>query len=397
MQNIHDRAKLSEAEELAFIESCKDEFIEKSLAATNAKQVKTLTTVSFLPNVISAVTAGFFVLYLLQSYPRTIAALLGAVLFVVVLAVEVGKRALIGGISKTYFVAKRVAILGIIALAVLISISMGASYMGGKALIVETATPPPREENPEVAAIQAQLSSQQETIRSLQKTTWKGKVTSEATRGITQAKKIEAGLIERMTAIQAADDAAYNELLAKQNGQRLNFGYLLGILAAVADLFLLGLLFTAKRLRYEVAAINYQAKASSSTRSQYLTGRDAIAANPPTYNQVEKERRPIGFYRHDKPYNDESYTAEAEANDDAHDEPYNDKSYNDESYTPEREVVTITEREVVELTDRVKSCAHCGEKFVYYSSKAKYCSDECRARAWEVRTGKKWNFKPQKH
>lgn len=51
---------------------------------------------------------------------------------------------------------------------------------------------------------------------------------------------------------------------------------------------------------------------------------------------------------------------------------------------------TITEREVVELTDRVKTCVHCGQRFRYFNSKAKYCTDACRIAAWEQRTGRAW-------
>ncbi|MFZ2897965.1 MAG: hypothetical protein WA004_05050 [Saprospiraceae bacterium] len=388
MQNIHDRSKLAQEEESRFIEQCKDEFVEKSLAATNSKQVKTLSMISYLPNLISAITAGFFVVFLLGGYPRHIAFILGALMLSVVLAVEVGKRGLIGSLAKGHFTAGKFNALAAVALVVLIGVSMTASYQGGKQLITETATPPPRESNPQIDSLNRILADQQATIDRLQRTTWKGKVTSEATRGITQAKKIQASLIERITALQAADDSAYTEKLTKQSGQRLNFGYILGALGALADAFLLGLLWTVKRLRYEVAAIHYKgAKSASVPGSAYLTGTSGVGVPPASLNQAEKERRRIGFHRDKEPDNDKSYN----------DESYNDESYNGESYEPEREVVTVTEREVVELTDRVKTCAHCGEKFVYYSSKAKYCSDACRIAAWEGRTGKKWNFKPQKN
>lgn len=379
MQNIHDRSKLAQEEESRFIEQCKDEFVEKSLAATNSKQVKTLSMISYLPNLISAITAGFFVVFLLGGYPRHIAFILGALMLSVVLAVEVGKRGLIGSLAKGHFTAGKFNALAAVALVVLIGVSMTASYQGGKQLITETATPPPRESNPQIDSLNRILADQQATIDRLQRTTWKGKVTSEATRGITQAKKIQASLIERITALQAADDSAYTEKLTKQSGQRLNFGYILGALGALADAFLLGLLWTVKRLRYEVAAIHYKgAKSASVPGSAYLTGTSGVGVPPASLNQAEKERRRIGFHRDKEPDNDKSY---------------NDESYNGESYEPEREVVTVTEREVVELTDRVKTCAHCGEKFVYYSSKAKYCSDACRIAAWEGRTGKTWKKK----
>lgn len=381
MQNIHDRSKLAQEEENRFIEQCKDEFIEKSLAATNNKQVKTLSIISYLPNFISAITAGFFVVFMLGGYPRHIAFVLGALMLSVVLAVEVGKRGLIGSLAKAHFTAGKFNSLAAVALAVLIIVSMAASYQGGKQLITETASPPPRESNPQIDSLNRILADQQATIDRLQRTTWKGKVTSEATRGITQAKKIQASLLERITALNASDDTAYNEALTKQSGQRLNFGYILGALGALADAFLLGLLWTVKRLRYEVAAIHKGAKGGTvSGSSAYLTGRGGVSVPPASLNQAEKERRPIGFHRSKEPIEQDN------------DLPLNDSSYNDFPLQ-EKEVVTITEKEVVELTDRVKNCAHCGERFVYYSAKAKYCSDQCRITAWEARTGRTWKKK----
>lgn len=397
MRNFDDRAKLAANEEARFIESCQAEFVERSLAATNARKVRTLTAVSFLPNVISAVTAGFFVVFLLTGYPRPIAMLLGALLLAVVAAVEIGKRGLITGIAKEYFVAAKVAGIAIVALCILIGVSMVASYQGGKQLITETAKEPDKEVNPEIATLQAQLADQKETIQRLQRTTWKGKVTVDASKGIVQAKKIEASLIERITALQSADDAAHSELIAKQTGQRLNFGYLLGVLAALADAFLLGLLWTSQRLKYEVAAVTYQgSKGGTVPGSAYLTGRSAVGVPPASMNEAGKERRPIGFHRKvddETPLTEPDTDDQQASVDEDNETPYNGTAYNDTSST-EPETVTVTE--YVKLTDRVKDCEHCGKPFVYRTSRAKYCTDECRIAAWEQRTGKTWR-KNQNH
>lgn len=359
MQNTDDRAKLVEAEESSFVESCKEEFIERSLAATNAKKVKTLTAVSYLPNIISGITAGFFVLFLLAGYPRYIAIILGVLLLCVVCAVEVGKRGLISSLTKEYFVARKIQGLAVVALALLIGVSMTASYQGGMQLITETGTPPPKDINPDIAPLEAQLATQQSTIASLQKTTWHGKVTRDATKGILAAKAIEAGLLDRITALQQADDLAYAELLEKQSGQKLNFGYLLGILAALSDMFLLGLLWTAKRLKFEVAAINYKPSRQTETHTNINPYEKAYTQTSPA---VLNERRPIGFYR--------------------------ELDIPTETHTENRNTENRMEKEYIELTDRVKECENCGEKFAYYNSRAKYCCDSCRIEAWEKRTGR---------
>ena len=382
MQNFEDRAKLQDAEEAQFITACQDEFIEKSLAITNARKVRTLSAVSFLPNVVSGITAAFFVLFLLSGYPRIIALILGALLLIVVAAVEIGKRGLIAAVAKDFFVSNRVSAFAVIALCILVAVSMTASYQGGRQLITETGTPPPRAEHPELETLRAQLANQQETVSRLQRTTWKGKVTTDAVKGINQAKKIEAQLLERIGALSAADDDAHAELLSRHSGQKMNFGYLLGIVAALADAFLFGLLWSAKRLRYEVAAAHYiqSRRRAAPTGSSYLTGRDAITAAPPSLNQAERDRRPIGFHRYDPEDDDE---------DDAMRNAMRNASDDQDDATQ-----CVTQSVQIEQpAGRIRGCAYCGEEFTARTTWHKFCSEPCKIAAWESRTGKKWRGK----
>jgi len=41
----------------------------------------------------------------------------------------------------------------------------------------------------------------------------------------------------------------------------------------------------------------------------------------------------------------------------------------------------------------LKTCLHCGQTYTYKIHNQKFCSVECRAKAWELRTGHKLNFK----
>jgi len=365
LQNVNDRAKLQAAEEAQFVSSCQDEFVEKSLALTNARKVKTLLLISYMPNAISAVTAGFFVAFLLSSYPRLIAVLLGIVLLMVIISVEAGKRGLIAGLAKEFFVFNRLHGLAALALISLMAVSMGASYMGGKQLITETGSPPPREENPEIADLTAQLNAQRETIDRLQKTTWKGKITVDASKGIVQAKKIEASMVDRISTLRSSDDEAYTAIVDKSTGQRMNFGYLLGIIAAMADLFLLGLIWAAKRYKYEVAAMlsasqEHPAATAPHPGVHYMTGGAAAlaaSAPPPSDNQAQP-RRQIGFSS--QPETDDT---------DAH------EMRNAMRNAPQK---GATEKE----------CPECNTTFTARTTWHKYCSEECKIAAWEKRTGK---------
>ena len=363
--NSQDSAKLEAAEEARFIDQCRDEFIEKSLADSNRRKVQQLTLISYLPNLVSAVTAGFFVLYLLSGYTRTVAWLLGFLLIVIVVAIEAGKRGLIGSIGKDYFTLGKVPALAVAALAACFVLSMGASYMGGKQLVIATAPPPEREHNPQIDSLNRLLADQQATVDRLQRTTWKGKVTSDAVKGINRAKSLQASIYDRIATLEAQDDAAHAQVLATHTEKHLNFGYILGILAALADIFLLGLIWTAKRLKYEIAAVHFQPMTATATAP--AIGSYHHFQNP-TLNQHQPQqhpqpapvtRRPIGFVIH------------SDGNDPEPDHHVNENRNNENR-----------------ITEGNRICENCGIAYRYRHQKQKYCSDQCRIDAWQSRTGK---------
>ena len=361
--NTNDRAQLAAVREEQFIESCKDEFVEKPLSITNAGKVRILTAVSILPNLLSAVTAGFFVIYLLSGYTRTVAAILGALLLIVVIAIELGKRLLIVDSAKAHFTRGSLPPVNIAALVLLFAGSMAGSYLGGKALVVATAKPPAKEVNPQIAQVEAQLADVSATVDRLRRTTWKGKVTVDAVRGINKAQGIQSALTERLTLLKAQDDAAHAEVLGKHDSKHLNFGIVLGILAAVADLFLFGLLWTAKKLRFEVAAIHHTTGKAMPTGAGI--GFQSHFQQPYSLNATPKEdaRRPIGFRRYDNRIDD---------------------NRND----PEHEGTLTKIVNENRITEGNRICENCGVAYKYRHSKQRFCCEACRVQAWESRTGK---------
>lgn len=386
MQNFKDRQQLAAHQEDRFINACKAEFTEKSLVSTNQGKVKILGLASYLPNILSVITASFFIYYLLTGYQKGIAILLGILLFLVILSVEAGKRGLITGLAKCYFIHSKTPTLLIVALISCFVLSMAASYIGGKQLVVETAAPPAKITSPEIEELKKEIAEQEETIFRLQKTTWKGKVTRDAVKGINQAKAIQTSLYTRLAGLEAQDNKAYQATIDKHTKKHLNFGYLLGILAALADLFLFGLLWTAKRLKWEVAAINSHPSpvGSSPTNSRTSYQVPTIKTEVP---QPNGSPRQIGFIL------PTAKTIQQDRTEKRKDGKTLDGKTLDETQKNNPEAVRIVKREVIELTDRVKNCHHCNTRFAYYNSRAKYCSDKCRIAAWEARTGKKLNKK----
>lgn len=388
MRISKDRAAFEAAQEAAFVERCKEEFTEASLAAANRKKVAQLTLASYLPNVISATTAGFFVFYLLSGYRWQIALFLGLLLLLVVLATEAGKRLLIASLGKEYFLYGKAPLLAILALLACFGLSMTASYIGGKQLVVETASPPPRIVSPEADSLRQLLAAQESTIARLQKTTWRGKVTRKAQAGIREAKTLQNQLYSRIATLEAQADSEHQEALGKHQRKHLNFGYVLGILAALADMFLFGLLWTAKRLKYQVAAIHLQpATASPLPQKGYEIPHLGNSQQPdPHLNRAGK--RQIGFFNRPE--------AEPKPNEpDPHQHP--EPEADPEQAEPESPNGTVTNGTVTpDLQPGEKVCLNCEGVYCYKVNWQKFCCPECKAEYHARKHGGE-PFQPKKY
>lgn len=404
-QQSQEREDLQKIEEAAFVENCEEQFTERSLAATNSAKVKTLSILSFLPNIMSATTAGFFVLYLLSGYTQTVAIVLGALLLMIVVAIEVGKRYLISGAAKDRYTVGKVAPLAVGALVLLFGASMGASYMGGKALVVETAAPPDRPHNPEVDSLKQLLAAENATIDRLQKTTWKGKVTSDAVKGINRSKQIQTSLTERLLALEAQSDAAHTTLLEKHTAKHLNFGYILGALAALADIFLMGMIWTAWHLRYQVAAVHAAGKGAKQSATQQSADTDlaqaalealkaatqaaedaALAATGATHAAASAAR--LGNYGHNPAHLNNAPPERKIGFTAGRSDTRNDT--NDNRYNENRNTKIVNENRI---TEGNRICEHCGTAYTYKHKKQRFCSEQCRIVHWQIATGKTFHKK----
>lgn len=347
-----ERKRLEAAIEKQFSDRCRDEFTEQSVTATNQRQVKALTGWSYLPNLISITTAGFFILYLLQSYSLTVKIVLGILLLTVAAAMEIGKRNLISETGKRYFALGKVSLLAGAAVVVLIGISSTASYIGGNQLVVSTATPPPRAANPEIDSLRQLLAAESKLSDRLRNTTWRGKVTRDAQAGIIQSKTLQSKIFSRIDQLDSIDRAAHSELMGTHKAKVSKFGVVLGLIAVLADLTLFLLLWTIKRLKYEVAilAVSGAHTVTEKPHFEQLTP----TSDPAILNQ---HRRSIGFRVGNN----------------------GDRNNGDRM---KAEKVVIDGR-------KIRKCDHCGELFTYKHWNAKYCSDNCRVKAWEERTGRK--------
>lgn len=263
-----DREQLNAAKEENYVDACRQEFEEKSVNDSNRRLAKTLTAWSYLPNAISLITACFFIFYLLTAYALWVKIVLGLLLLAVAAAVELGKRGLINEAGKRYFPTERIPSLLIIGALILMICSMTGSYIGGNKLVTENASLPPKEVNPKIDSLKAQLAHELTVSESFRKTTWKGKITRAATKGMNASRTEQNRLNAKIDELEKADDEAYATLLSQHNSKTMNFGIVLGIIAIIADAALFFLLWTVKKMRYEIALLAVKASQKAKAKAK---------------------------------------------------------------------------------------------------------------------------------
>lgn len=301
MKNLDERKQLEAHDNSKFIDQCQKEFVETSVVETNKKKVKQLNAFSYIPNAFSVITAGFFIYYILDGYKPVVVAILGSLLLAVVVSLELGKRQFIAGMAKTKFLDSKIPIILVFGILLCSAASMSSSYVGGEKLVTETAPTPPRQANKEIDSLKQVMATEQNTITALQRTTWKGKVTRKATAGMNLSKQMQLSIQARIDTLQSRDDAEYLVLLNKNQAKTLSFGIILGIIAALMDVFLFGLIWNSKRLKYQVAALSYQGhqRPKPAAKTSYQMPVISTPTPPQKIPAMPVAKRPAGFIRYD--------------------------------------------------------------------------------------------------
>lgn len=393
-----DRQELNAAKQQNYVNACLSEFEERSVNDTNQAQARTLEAWSYLPNIVSLVTAGFFIFYLLIDYTLWVKIVLGFLLLAVAGTVELGKRGLIGEAGKRYFPTEKLPGGLLAGIAVLMLCSMVASYIGGNKLVTENAHTPPMEVNPQIDSLKAQLAQELTVSESFRKTTWKGKITRGATQGMNESRKEQTRLNAKIDELESLDNMAYQTVLSGHTSKISNFGIVLGIVAILADVALFFLLWTVKRLRYEIALLAFKAAQAAKREREEAEAQArkeaqqaaAQQSQPPPYQGQQPPGANYNLQNNNQPtlYNQQRQLIGFKAP--THQgqplpppPPQPNAMRNNESPNAMRK-----ERE--KANGKLKGCVNCGKEFEARTTWHKYCCEECKIEAWEARTGKKF-------
>jgi len=226
-----------------------NEMSHKPIEQSAPEQVETLTYLSYLPNALSLATGSFFVFYLTQGYPTATMIGLVVILTAVLTFNEYAKRSLLAGVFRKKFISNKMPVFSAVALIIAIGVSMASSYEGGKQLVLENSTAPTLSASSAITGLEGKLADVKESIKKQQGTTWKGVITVDANKNLKRLYPIQAALESEIAQYRAEDKLKQNASTLKHNHKTMNFGYVLGVLAILADVVLFLLMRSIYKLK----------------------------------------------------------------------------------------------------------------------------------------------------
>jgi len=276
-----------------FREKVFDQYKEKPFAESGFSRVKYLTNWSYAPNVISVLSAMFFVYFLTLPYTLLIRLLLGGVLAGILFCMEYAKRQLITGQGRKFYQTKSVSFIAISFLGLCVVASMYTSYNGGNKIIVETAQAPTLSANSEIEGLESALAVLNTNIAKQQSTTWKGRITVDANKNLKALFVDRSTLLSTLNELKASDRKAQAQSDTKYNATTLQGGLVTGVIAVISDIVLIFLLLTVERIKYNV----FRVENSKGKRTAGFQMPNTAPSTPSFSNNIsaKTERRPIGF------------------------------------------------------------------------------------------------------
>lgn len=264
-------------------EDFKKDLLEKYKPKAPAEQgyqmVKNLKLWSYAPNAVSAISATFFVWYLISTYSLLVQVALGGILGFAVIANEIAKRKLISHQSKRYYTAKQLGA-AIIFLIVCVAASIYSSYRGGNEIVKQNAVAPTLPVPGEILQIQDRLNGMADDIARQKATTWKGRITVDANRNLKTLYNTQALLSSQLADLQTAYRAKQEKLQAQHEVIKMNGGIVLGSICIFADIVLIFLLASIERIQYNTYRLEtyIQNKTKATSPTTLLNGSTPTAS-----------------------------------------------------------------------------------------------------------------------
>lgn len=204
------------------------------------KRQYALENASYLFNIVSVLTAAYFVISWASKYAAVWQIAFSVVLIAILALFELGKRYSISEASEGVYVYA-------LPVAFLCGVSIFASYQGGERFTVEMAAPPAPVHNSQIDSLNMRIAAVDADIERWEQQTWAGKIVRDARQGINRLEDVKADLIKQRASLENRDLKNNDNTQAEHKAEVTQFGNIFGGVAGSMDLLLIACLWLAKR------------------------------------------------------------------------------------------------------------------------------------------------------
>lgn len=212
------------------------------------RRVKSFRSITYVFQVLSLLTATYFIYHYAKDYSGFYVALVWLVGVMLLVCLEVAKRFSILETAQGYYNAKdrhKTRWTPVIVIAVCLSGLI--SYSGGSNFVQEENNGPEIVHNTQIDSISALIAAQEKTKAELATSKWKGTLTRAARDGINQSNAVIADLMKEQRRLQQKDEKENDGLEDEHESKFEAFGYIFGGFAGFLDALLIFLLFWAEK------------------------------------------------------------------------------------------------------------------------------------------------------
>jgi hypothetical protein len=346
-------------------------FTSKDFISKNRFWHQASLITSYLINSIS-ITAAFYGVFTTLRYfgaGQEISSILAAILLILI---EIGRRKAADSIWDEWFKMKSIAA-GFLTLNIILFLISTTSSGFGIYQGIHNVTPVPTNlQDTILIKLEHQAELIQGNIDASKKTTWKGKITRESQKAITQYSSIQENLLTEINK-RIAKKLNKEENIKQSHREKIKIAAVIAIcIYLILEVFFQACMSFISYYDYRKYLLLIQTGQYSILSNQLQT----VNIDPATINTLIHGSKTGMFY----PLNIVSPN-------------FKNSMSSTISTTPSNENRLNENRNLSNKIGNERICEHCHEAYIYNHAKQKYCSDKCRMKAWEERTGKKLNIK----
>lgn len=294
--------EIQNQKDLDFADRVRKKYEEKPMIRVLRNRTRNCRFITIPFQIVSFISIVGFIVWVSSNYSGVVFWSVVLLLSLLGVAWEWGKRkTIIHSFDALWNPSRRVKIwLSPLALLLIIGSFFG-SFKGGDETMKAQIAPPLLVHNAKIDSIQAKIEEGNSILVSLQKTTWKGKVTRTANKGINTTQALQLEREKQIAQLQQEDKLANNEILNNHEAKKVSFGLVCGAIAGFMDILLLIFLAFAEHFETEADKLlkrmqtteidNSNTPASTTSSYQQIPGASQQAAPRP----ISENKKKIGF------------------------------------------------------------------------------------------------------